>query len=364
MVASTHRGLKPGGYGCIVHCRRLQPADGLFPIISSVYHRNAMAYASTAKRWVGNPADLPDPATISYGFDFNPAVDRLRVTTGSGQNFRLNPNTGAPVDGDLGGAAGSFAGVNMDGPINGGTTSIDEVAYTNNAPNTTVTTLYTLDSITNNLFIQNPPNVGTQTAPLALTLNGSPLDFTTARGFDIAPGVNAPASNAAATGTSFAILTVGGVIGLYRIELSTGAATLLGTPGTLTPRGLAIWSPLPIGAALSANGGTLLRFRMDTPGTTTNVATSGIVAGETLIGIDSRPATGQLYGLGVNATTNTATLYLIDPQTGAATATGSAGLIAFVDAGGNPVDLPDPSVIGYGLDFNPTVDRIRVTTGI
>ena len=29
------------------------------------------------------------------GFDFNPTVDRIRVVTSSGQNFRLNPETGA-----------------------------------------------------------------------------------------------------------------------------------------------------------------------------------------------------------------------------------------------------------------------------
>jgi hypothetical protein len=309
---------------------------------------------------VGNPVPI---SGTRFGMDFNPTADRLRVVTNSVQNFRINPNSGAFVDGDLGGAAGSVAGLNMDGSINGGTTSVDGAAYTNSAPNSTVTTIYTLDSTTNSLFIQNPPNAGTQTNPLGVTLNSNPLDFAATGGFDIPPGVNAPSSNAAASGASFAMLTVGGVLGLYRIELSTGVATFLGTPGALTLRGMAVWSPLPIGNALSADGGTLRRFQLDTPGTTTTVAITGITVGETLVGIDGRPATGQLYGLGVNATANTGTLYRIDPQTGAATVIGISSQIAFVDAIGNPVDLPNPATVGYGFDFNPTVDRVRVVTG-
>lgn len=59
---------------------------------------------------------------------------------------------------------------------------------------------------------------------------------------------------------------------------------------------------------------------------------------------------------------DTATLYRLDPRTGAVTAIGSAGSLAFVDASGNAVDFPTVSV-GYGMNFNPTVDRVRVVTG-
>ena len=57
--------------------------------------------------------------------------------------------------------------------------------------NTTVTTLYTLDSVTDSLFIQNPPNAGTQTLGIGVTLGGNPLNFTAIGGFDIPAGVNA-----------------------------------------------------------------------------------------------------------------------------------------------------------------------------
>lgn len=88
----------------------------------------------------------------NFGFDFNPTVDRIRVVTDAGINFRLNPNTGLIVDGNT-----AIAGIQPDGTINGGTTTVDATAYTNSFPNATVTTQYTLDAATNSLFIQNPP---------------------------------------------------------------------------------------------------------------------------------------------------------------------------------------------------------------
>ncbi len=96
----------------------------------------------------------------------------------------------------------------------------------------------------------------------------------------------------------------------------------------------------------------LLRFSADTPGTLIGspLAVSGLVAGDTLVGIDFRPANGALYALGVNGAT--AHLYTINPESGAAT-----------QIGGN-ISLPQSAGVGagtaYGFDFNPTVDRIRV----
>lgn len=312
---------------------------------------------------VGNPVAITGS---DFGIDFNPTVDRLRIVTSNGLNFRVNPNTGAAIDGNL-----SMMGVNPDGSINGATTTVNATAYTNSAPNVTTTTQYTLDSVSNALFIQNPPNNGTQTSPLGVTLNGTPLDFTSVNGFDIPSGINVSASNTPATGQAFAVLTVASTTGLYAIELSTGAATLIGTVGAGTDpvQGFALQNEVASAGipliGLTADGAQLLRFNSASSGTVTTATITGVTAGEILVGIDLRPATGQLYGLGINDVLNTGTLYLIDPQTGTnATATivgGSAGQIAFVDAMGNPVDLP-PANTGFGFDFNPTVDRIRVVT--
>ncbi|MEP6484015.1 MAG: DUF4394 domain-containing protein [Rudaea sp.] len=319
----------------------------------------ARAFALGANVGFVSGAGVSAPVTGSaFDMEFNPATDRIRVVDNTGQNFRINPNTGAAIDGDLGGPAGSVTGVNMDGSVNGATNTLDGAAYTNNISNVSVATLYTLDSNTNSLYIQNPPNTGTQTLPITVTLAGSTLDFGSESGFDIPTGVNVVASGTAATGEAVAALSVGGISGLYRLNLATGVARSLGSFG-LTARDIAIAPETQPAIALAGDGTSLLRFQVPKPDTTSTVAISGIVAGERLVGIDGRPATGQLFGIGVDATSDKATTYLIDPQTGAATIIGSAGLIAFVAAGGNPVDFPDAS---WGIDFNPTVDRLRVVS--
>lgn len=89
----------------------------------------------------------------------------------------------------------------------------------------------------------------------------------------------------------------------------------------------------------------LLTFDSATPGTASSVAITGLQAGESVLGIDLRPATGQLYALG-----STSRLYTINPATGAATQVGSGPF--------------SPALVGtsFGFDFNPVVDRIRVVS--
>jgi len=193
----------------------------------------------------GGALDLPD---TSWGVDFNPTADRIRVISATGISFRLNPNTGAAVDGDFGGAAGSVAGLNPDGAINGAVSvGIGGAAYSNNIAGTTITTLYTLDPSGNRLFIQNPPNQGTQTMVKVVTLNGVPFNFDSVAGFDIPPGVDAPAQNAEADGAGYVALTATGVTSLYRIDLPTGALQLLAPigGGAASFEGLVVWNAPP-----------------------------------------------------------------------------------------------------------------------
>ena len=91
---------------------------------------------------------------------------------------------------------------------------------------------------------------------------------------------------------------------------------------------------------------SIFSFDSATPGTITSpVPVTGLQSGETLLAIDLRPATGQLYGLG-----STSRLYTINPVTGAATQVGSGTF------------TPALSGTSFGFDFNPTVDRIRVVS--
>lgn len=293
--------------------------------------------------------DVFAPGT-TFGFDFNPAVDRIRIVSSDGRNLRMNPNTGAYVQND--------------GDLNGGAESASGAAYTNSVPNTTVTSLYVIDSASSSLYLQNPPNDGTLTDGVAITENGEELTFSSALGFDIASNVSAPANNEAPTsGQATAILNVGGASYLYVIDLNSGEASNLGEIEGNEIRGLAVRT-LQQGntaVALDAAGTGLLRFNTSAPGSTTAAgATLTFAAGEVLAGLEWRPATGQLFALGVNAAADTATLYVVDPQTGGALTPvgGTTGLVSFTG-----VDLPDPTTSGYGFDFNPTVDRIRVVTG-
>ncbi|MFD1256182.1 DUF4394 domain-containing protein [Mucilaginibacter terrae] len=82
-------------------------------------------------------------------------------------------------------------------------------------------------------------------------------------------------------------------------------------------------------------------------GTIFNQATSitGMQTGENMLAIDYRPATGQLYGVSSGSR-----IYVINPLTAVARAIGSAPFTPAIDG----------TVIG--IDFNPTVDRIRLVT--
>jgi Domain of unknown function (DUF4394) len=346
------------GYNSTVTPRTVQ----LYLISSVTGVATAVGATGTFVDALGASVSIGSGASTRFGIDFNPTVDRLRVVNSAGQNFRINPNTGAFIDGDLGGAASSVSGTNMDGAVNGASTSVQEAAYTNNSANVSVTTQYTLDATADQLFIQNPPNAGTQT--LAQPLG---QDVVAVRGFDIAPGIDVSSSGSVASGQGVAVLELASNSQqmFCQVNLTTGAVTnaqRIGE-GNLEISGLSVQSPNGTAMiALASGGASLIRFNSATPSTVSTVAVTGITSGETLVGIDFRPATGELMGFGVNATTDTGTLYRLDPQTGAASAIGSAGSISFVNSSGSPIDFPATGV-GYGLDFNPTVDRIRVVTG-
>src|SRR5262245_60566679 len=95
---------------------------------------------------------------------------------------------------------------------------------------------------------------------------------------------------------------------------------------------------------------TLIRFDSETPGTIQSaVAITGLAPNESLAGIDFRPRTGQLYGVGVvHDIVDAVRTYRINPLTGVATQVGAVG---FPVPGGGDV---------YGVDFDPTRDEIRV----
>jgi hypothetical protein len=92
------------------------------------------------------------------------------------------------------------------------------------------------------------------------------------------------------------------------------------------------------------SGGRLISFDSSTPGSVlTNVAVSGVAGA--LIGIDFRPATGQLYAVGNNG--GVGTVYTLS-STGATT----------------PVYTLTTALAGtnFGVDFNPVADALRIVS--
>jgi hypothetical protein len=91
------------------------------------------------------------------------------------------------------------------------------------------------------------------------------------------------------------------------------------------------------------NANMLLAFGALRPDLVRSVAITGLAAGETVHGIDFRPADGKLYALG-----STRRIYVVDTVTAVATVVGTAPFT--------------PALIGlaFGFDFNPVVDRVRV----
>lgn len=287
-----------------------RPATGQLYGVSTgsrLYTINLNSGVATA---LGTGSFAPAIQGDAVGFDFNPTVDRIRLTTNQGQNLRLNPETGtvAAVDGSLNGAANA---------------AVTGVAYTNNRAGVTTTTLYDIDPITDKLYRQDPPNNGT-----LVEVGSLGVDIAGTGSFDIAPN-----------GSALAALISGVTAGLYQIDLSTGRAERLGDLPNASIVGLAIPTE-PVAYAVDA-ANNLLIFNPMAPAPITKSIT-GLQGGESIYGIDFRPRNGQLYALG-----STSRLYTINTSSGAATPVGAPF------SHGIPVG-------DYGFDFNPTVDRIRL----
>ncbi len=312
-----------------------RPADGLLYGVGSsgrLYTVDPATGTATLKSTLSVDAtDTTAPFTAlagtDFGVDFNPAADRLRVVGNTGQNLRINVDTGATT---------------TDGNINGGAaaTAVTASAYTNSFAGTGSTTLYALDSATDTLYVQNPPNNGTLATPVALGVDGGAVN-----GFDIDGRTN----------MGYAVLTVGGARTLYAINLAAtaNAATAVGALAvTEEIRGLAarpVQGPVVLGLT---DTGRMVAFRPATPNTLTlDIGVAGLNANESLLGIDFRPKDGLLYGI-----TSAARIVTIDAATGVVTAR------ATLAADAADTSNPYASIAGtaFAVDFNPVADRLRV----
>lgn len=281
---------------------------------------------------------------LEVTFDFNPTVDRIRVMSNRDYNYRLHPVTGAVVFTDLN---LQYAVADMNAGAN---PNVVTGAYTNSYVGATSTTLYDVDAKLRVLAKQDPPNNGTLNT-VGMVLDGglktlSPADM------DIFYNPETQMNEA------YLVANRNGVPDKFlSIDLTTGMATLISNVigDSLFIQDIACFIDRSypalmgtVGYALNTNN-FLLAFDTSNPGIIREaVPVTGITLNQSIVGLDFRPATGELYALGYNTATSESQLYMINPATGVATAVNMTPTI--LSLGGTQV----------GVDFNPVVDKIRV----
>jgi len=148
-----------------------------------------------------------------FGVDFNPAANRLRVISDTGQNLRHNiDDPAAPRT------------TTVDGPLTNPTMppssakGVTGAAYTNNDLDAdTATALFDIDATNDRVSLQSPANAGTLAPTGNLGVNAGPN-----AGFDIY------FSHRARTNHGFAALSVNGAYRFYEVNVLTGQAESIG----------------------------------------------------------------------------------------------------------------------------------------
>ncbi|WP_145979359.1 DUF4394 domain-containing protein [Ramlibacter tataouinensis] len=145
----------------------------------------------------------------SFGVDFNPAANALRIVSDAGQNLShsVDANTTTTQ------TALTFPGRTA--------FAVTGAAYVNNDLDvSTATTLFDIDSVNNVVAIQSPPAGG-----VLVTAGALGVDVDAPVGFDIYSTLR---NGLTVHNTGFAALTAGGQGGLYVVNLLTGHARLVG----------------------------------------------------------------------------------------------------------------------------------------
>ena len=162
----------------------VRPSTGELYAVTTANRLYVLNPVSGAATPVGTAAFSPPSLTGSVGMDINPVVDRVRLVNDADLNLRVNPITGALAA--------------QDTNLNPGDPNVTAVAYSSNFSGAASTVLYDIDTGSDELAKQNPPNNGTLVPVGALG-----LDAGSATGFDIdSNGTATPSCPSAAATTS------------------------------------------------------------------------------------------------------------------------------------------------------------------
>lgn len=205
-------------------------ARGVLYTVSASGQLYTLDTASGALKPVGTPSVIPLNTGATFGFDFNPAADRIRVVNDAGLNLRLHPDTGAAVDSDP-----NTPGIQPDGaltyvagdPNAGKQPQIVAAGYTYNKQDEKITTNYAIDRGLGVLVMQGSkegttPVVSPNTGQLR-TVGSLGLGPLTDASFDIADVSNAAIAAVRSAEQPRTRLVL--------IDLNTGRAQVIGTVG-------------------------------------------------------------------------------------------------------------------------------------
>lgn len=214
-------------------------ARGVLYALSTKGQLYTLGTASGALTAVGTPSALPLTGS-AFGFDFNPAADRIRVVSHTGQNLRLHPDTGAAVDGDP-----NTPGLQGDGPLAyvagdpnaGKQPEIVAAGYTYNKQDEKITTNYAIDRKLGVLVMQGSKE---GTTPVVSPNTGQ---LRTVGSLGLGELIDASLDIADVSNAAFAVVRSASEprTRLMLIDLNTGKAQFIGTVGDGAPlAGMAI----------------------------------------------------------------------------------------------------------------------------
>ncbi|GJM18495.1 MAG: hypothetical protein DHS20C14_07080 [Phycisphaeraceae bacterium] len=216
-----------------------RPANGQLYAMGSFNNLYTLNRTTGAATLVGNFGGTPLNGS-SFGFDFNPVIDRIRVVSDADQNLVLNPNdgTGTPVTSLFYGSGDANEGTNPN--VNGS-------AYTNSFAGATTTQLYGIDTGLD-VLVRQANSAGTLE-----TVGFLGQDLTDVVGFDIS----------ASSGIAYATVrdTALSRSTFWTIDLNTGLATMIGEIGGGALVTTTAVVPAPSGVACLAMSAALVGAR-------------------------------------------------------------------------------------------------------
>jgi hypothetical protein len=203
-----------------------RPVSGTLYALANTGKVYTLETTGAASALAGDAGAVPtfpivlDVTATSFGFDFNPFADRIRVHTNTGKNYRLHPADGQSVN-----VGGDPDLTYTDG---GASAPIVATAYTNSVrAQPAATQLFGIDTQLDQLVtFAGPPGFEMVSPVGPLGVNAEEV-----AGFDIFGGQGGGDGGIPAVTfpvEAYAALRVGITTNLYTINLGTGKATLLG----------------------------------------------------------------------------------------------------------------------------------------